>query len=60
VTAGEFVISDDGQEDLMLLSPFQWLTFDGTDWQVMSVRHDFTWGDVWRVTITADDLLALL
>jgi len=60
LSSGQFVISDDSQTTLMTTKPFDWVT-DGTDtWQVMSMQHSYTAGDVWRVTITGDNLLDLL
>jgi hypothetical protein len=59
VASGELVVSSWSQDDLILLNPFQWVTEDGTDWQVMRIRHDVTPNE-WRVSITADNLLDLL
>lgn len=55
--SGSFVISDWSQDGLILLDPFQWVTEDGTDWQVMSVQHSVTASPYsWNVSITADTL----
>jgi hypothetical protein len=59
IASGELVVSSWSQDDLILLNPFQWVTEDGTDWQVMRIRHDVTPTE-WRVSITADNLLDLL
>lgn len=59
--SGTLIVSDYSQDKLILLDPFQWVTEDGTDWQVMSVQHDVTASPYsWNVSITADNLLSLL
>jgi len=59
--SGTMIVTAWSQDDLILLDPFQWVTEDGTDWQVMSVRHDVTKSPpLWTVAITADNLLDLL
>lgn len=59
VMAGGFIVTAWSQTALILLNPFEWVTRSGTDWQVMSVRHDVT-PSAWTVAITADNLLDLL
>lgn len=61
VVTGEFVVKDFSQDELLLLDPFDWVTYSGTDWQIMSL----SWtagapGEPLRVTITADNLLDLI
>lgn len=60
LSSGQFVITDDSQTTLMDLRPFDWVTDGVDDWQVMSLQHSYTVGDAWRVTMTGDNLLALL
>jgi hypothetical protein len=57
--SGTLIVSDWSQDDLILLNPFEWITEDGTAWQVMSVTHNVSNND-WTVSITADNLLDLL
>lgn len=54
-----FPIASWSDDDLMLLDPFDWITRDAADWQVMSVSHSVD-ASSWSVTITADNLLSLL
>lgn len=61
VASGTMIVTAWSQDDLILLDPFQWVTEDGTDWQVMSVQHNVTKSPpLWTVAITADNLLDLL
>jgi hypothetical protein len=58
---GSLVVDSWTDEDIILLEPFQWVTEDGTDWQVMSVKHSVSASPFsWTVSITADNLLDLL
>lgn len=52
VTNGSFPIHSTEQA-VLLLSPLDWVSFDGDTWQVMSVEHSVTPND-WSMTITAD------
>lgn len=52
VTSGEFPITSTAQE-VLHLSPLDWVSFDGDTWQVMSVEHTVSPSE-WRVAITAD------
>lgn len=52
VTNGQFPITSTDQA-VLLLDPFDWVSFDGDTWQVMSVEHNVTPND-WSLTITAD------
>jgi phospholipase C len=48
-------------DDLMLLDPFDWVTADGTDQQIMGLAHNVTASPpLWTVTLDVDNLLDLL
>lgn len=48
-------------DDLMLLDPFDWVTADGTDHQIMGLAHNVTASPpLWTVTLDVDNLLDLL
>jgi hypothetical protein len=48
-------------DDLMLLDPFDWVTADGSDYQIMGLEHSVSASPpVWTVTLAVDDLLDLL
>ena len=59
VTNGELVVTSSAST-LLALDPLDWIN-DGTDdWQIMSMSWSVTPGEPWRLTITADNLIALL
>lgn len=59
--SGEFVVSDLSQEELLTLAPLDWITVDGTDWQVMSMAWTIDGpGQPMRLAITADDFIGRL
>lgn len=61
LASGELVTDSWADADILLLDPFDWITVDGTDWQVMSLRHTITLSPPsWRVNVTADTFLSLL
>lgn len=59
VTNGELVVTS-STSPLLALDPLDWVN-DGTDdWQIMSMSWSVVPGEPWRLTITADNLIALL
>ena len=52
VTSGTFAVTS-LRQDILLLEPLSWVTYEGDTWQVMSVQHDAS-ASGWTVTITAD------
>lgn len=59
VSSGELIVTDSASS-LLGLSPFDWVN-DGTqDWQVLGLSWSAAPGEPLRVTVTADDFIALL
>lgn len=59
LSSADFPITDLG-DSALFLSPNDWVTLDGTTYQVLSVSHSVEPGHRWRVSITGDSTQVLL